>query len=111
MSAFSYILVDREVVPVTFEEWVAWHDGQPGKHPSMTTQIAKDAVGGVRVSTVFLGIDHGFGQGAPVVFETMTFGEPFEQLCWRYTSQDAAEAGHARIVAALIAGEDLNDFD
>lgn len=29
---------------------------------------------GVHVSTVFLGIDHGFGFGPPVLFETMVFG-------------------------------------
>lgn len=54
-----------------------------------------------RVSTVFLGLDHSFGHGPPLLFETMTFlgrGE-MNGYCDRYSTWDEAEAGHARIVA------------
>jgi hypothetical protein len=53
---------------------------------------------GCEVSTVFLGLDHRFGDGPPIVFETMVFGGPFDQDCDRYESWDEAVAGHARIV-------------
>ena len=38
------------------------------------TRVADDTVNEARVSTVFLGIDHQFGEGKPLLFETMIFG-------------------------------------
>lgn len=51
------------------------------------------------VSTVFLGLDHGFGSKS-LWFESMTFrkGDGREQE--RYATWDEAEAGHAAMVAA-----------
>lgn len=66
-----------------------------------------DDAGEARISTVFLGIDHGFGPGEPVVFETMVFvgsGEAdFSNTFDRYRTWADAEAGHARIVATTAA--------
>lgn len=50
------------------------------------------------VSTVFLGLDHQFGQGPPLVFETMVFGGPCDGDQDRYSTWAEAEAGHQRIV-------------
>jgi hypothetical protein len=69
-------------------------------------------------STVWLGIDHGFGQGLPLIFESMVFAaeptwhegfeyggvehpgywakEDFDQR--RYPSLELALAGHAELV-------------
>jgi hypothetical protein len=48
---------------------------------------------------VFLGLDHRFGgSGPPLLFETMIFGGPLDEEMWRYSSWDAAEAGHAAAV-------------
>jgi hypothetical protein len=58
--------------------------------------------GDVSVSTVFLGLDHNFGEGgAPLLFETMVFGLPGED-CRRYSTWAEAEEGHARIVAQVF---------
>jgi hypothetical protein len=54
---------------------------------------------GVRVSTVFLALDHAFGGGRPILWETMIFGGPHDGYQDRYTSREAAEAGHARALA------------
>lgn len=54
---------------------------------------------GVDISTVFLGFDHGFGQGLPILFETMIFGGPYDQWQRRYCTWDEAEAGHRHAVA------------
>jgi hypothetical protein len=61
--------------------------------------------GAVTVSTVFLGLDHAWGDGPPMLFETMIFGggDEWDQLQWRYTSWDDAEAGHAAVVERLQA--------
>lgn len=58
------------------------------------------------ISTVFLGLDHSWGQGPPQLFETMVFdlhGESgaesdIEGSMWRYSTWDEAEAGHAATV-------------
>lgn len=76
-------------------------------------RVALDEVEGLRVSTVHLVIDHGFGDGAPVLWETMVFPADDDETPktpewtdyqWRYRSLDDARAGHAEIVAAILAG-------
>lgn len=56
--------------------------------------MAWDELGDVRVSTVFLGLDHGWGRGAPEIFETMIFGGKHSESCWRYSTREEAIAGH-----------------
>lgn len=63
--------------------------------------VAKDTHGEVDVSTVFLGLDHSFGQGPPVLWETMVFGGPLDGEQRRYTSEGEAKAGHAELLAAV----------
>jgi hypothetical protein len=75
-------------------EWGEWRR-------STDRRIARDEINGVTISTVFLGIDHGFGYGAPVLFETMVFGGELDQEQERYTTYEAAEAGHAAMVARV----------
>lgn len=66
--------------------------------------VGRTDVGEATVSTVFLGIDHNWGDGPPVLFETMVFGGDHDQWTDRYRTWDEAEAGHARVVAALREG-------
>lgn len=57
----------------------------------------------VRVSTVFLGLDHRFGDnGPPLVFETMIFGGPQDSYQERYSTWEEAEAGHDRAVQLAV---------
>ena len=62
-------------------------------------RVARDQVGALDVSTVFLGTDHAFGCGPPLLFETMVFGVPDDEPCERYSTWDEAVAGHAAMVA------------
>ena len=55
---------------------------------------------GSLVSTVWLGLDHGFGEGAPVIFETMDI--PGQSIQQRYTTEEEARAGHVRAVAQYL---------
>ena len=49
----------------------------------------------IRVSTVFLGVDHSFGPcSKPLLFETMVFGGPLNGEMDRYPTWEEAEAGH-----------------
>lgn len=64
------------------------------------------------VSTVWLGIDHGFGfSNVPILFETMIFapgdvtvgaGDGLDQYQERYPTEEAAQAGHDRALAAVV---------
>lgn len=51
---------------------------------------------GFRVSTVWLGIDHSFGSGRPLIFETMVFPTETleEQDTNRYSTLEEAIKGH-----------------
>jgi aminoglycoside phosphotransferase family enzyme len=53
----------------------------------------------VHISTVFLGLDHSFDEGRPLLFETMTFGgqEHDQRICERCTTWDEAVAQHERV--------------
>lgn len=49
----------------------------------------------VTVSTVFLGLDHNFGDGPPLLFETMIFGGPHADFQARCSTWSEAEKQHA----------------
>jgi hypothetical protein len=49
---------------------------------------------GISVSTVFLGIDHGYHSSEPVLFETMIFGGKHNEWMQRYCTWEEAELGH-----------------
>lgn len=76
-------------------------------------RVAEDVWDEKRVSTVFLVIDHQYGSGPPLLFETMVFhtGEqdnPHEDhYCERYSTWEEALVGHQEVVRKLKAGEDL----
>lgn len=59
---------------------------------------------GSRASTVFLGIDHGwgFGKTTPILFETMIFSGKHDGAQWRYTNYDDAIRGHLAAVDLLF---------
>lgn len=93
-----YILAEDGRTPLAVDVmvWARWFD-DPGKR-----RVANDVIGGVQVSTVFLGLDHDFtGKGPPVLWETMVFDE--EQDCERYASYEDAVAGHQRLVDTVRA--------
>lgn len=63
-------------------------------------RVGLTEVAGVRVSTVFLGIDHGF-YGEPLLFETMCFSEAGNDIRGRWSSWDEAAESHELIVQEL----------
>lgn len=84
-----YALSGREVVGP-----IGMNSIQRGIH-----HVGDTTIGGSRISTVFLGLDHSFTPGAkPVVFETLVFGGPLSDEMVRYCTYDEAEAGHAAMV-------------
>jgi hypothetical protein len=96
-----YVLRGHEAVATDdSREWARMFDKTDAR------RVAKDTIGEAEVSTVFLGIDHNWGGGPPLLFETMVFGDSPYELQWRYSTWEEAEAGHARVVAALREGRE-----
>lgn len=97
MGHGRYILQDREPVECEdLHEWGAWISKVENK------RVLSTEIGDVRVSTVFLGLDHSFGEGAPVLFETMIFGGEHDQYQDRYCSYDEAEKGHQEAINLVL---------
>lgn len=64
-------------------------------------RLAFDQVGEVEVSTVFLGIDHNFAGGEPILWETMVFGGKHNDFQQRYSTKEMAIAGHRAAVGMV----------
>ena len=80
---------------------VPCNDGEyPKKEQSNEAQwrVGNDMIGDVQVSTVFLGLDHRFGDGTPILFETMIFGGEHDEYQERYETWDEALEGHKRAI-------------
>ena len=87
-----YILVNGE--PQACEDlltWARWFESATEERI-----VAQEHIGDVRISTVFLGMDHSGGQGEPLLFETMVFGGTHDGSQRRYSTRDAAIKGHAQ---------------
>lgn len=63
--------------------------------------IERTQVGDALVSTVFLGINHGFTGTRELWFETMVFGGPHDGQQDRYETYDQAVEGHKQVVMSL----------
>lgn len=86
-----YILVGREpVLEPDLEKWGGWFEQQDNR------RVASTEIGGQSVSTIFLGIDHQWGEGPPLLFETMVFPDGDE--CERCSTWEEAELQHAAMV-------------
>ncbi len=49
--------------------------------------MAEDHVGEAWISTLWLGINHNYGDGPPLIFETMVFGGEHDEEMMRYASR------------------------
>lgn len=89
----NYILVDRKPVPEPdIIKWAQWYE-------TADRQVARTEEGGVMISTVFLGIDHGWREsGPPILYETMVFGGSHNEEMDRYATWEEAERGHWEMV-------------
>ncbi len=64
-------------------------------------RVGYSVAGPYNVSTVLLVNDYAFGQGKPIIYETMIFGPddyPFSEQMQRYSTKAEADIGHRLIV-------------
>jgi len=95
-------LYDRSGEPVDTERWLLLF------HDRRYQLLAHTRTDGYIVSTVWIGIDYSFGDGDPLIFETMVFGsQDWDEEQRRYSSEEEAFAGHEEIVASIRVAEEL----
>jgi hypothetical protein len=112
-----YVLDGHTPKMISPDEWMA----RAQSDQELMPHVAKTDIyprgpgdGRIHVSTVFLASDHGWGMGPPLLFETMIFpdagwdmplpnGETgaLSDFQERYTTWDAAQAGHKAAVALV----------
>jgi len=89
MTGLDLCVLDEDHRPVPTQDIAAW--------ARQDRRVALTVVGDYRVSTVFLGLDHGWGE-TPQWFETMVFGLGSARAqsdgTWRYATWEEALIGH-----------------
>ena len=104
----QYIL-DENNNPVLAPDILTWGKWFEEAQKTGRRNVGKDEVDNkYRVSTVFLGLDHNFGNGGPpVLWETMIFpmDDWGELYCDRYSSHEAAVEGHKKAVELAKLGK------
>lgn len=97
----NYILAEDGKTPVwepDVMKWGRWYE-KADRH------VACDTIGSVKISTVFLGMDHNYHlAGPPVLWETMIFGATgdLEHYQERYTSYEDAVEGHQHALMLVM---------
>lgn len=101
MSIGKYIL-NKAGEPVEAHDLISW-----GRwFEKADRHVGNDTIGDSRVSTVFLGLDHCWTGGSPVLWKTMVFGGPLDQKQDRCSgSRKDAQLMHARMVRRVKKAE------
>lgn len=101
---------DRQGNGIDVERWGILHEDQDYVRigldvwPPLEPDMPLDDPALVTISTVWLGHNHRFGPGPPLIFETMIFGGEFDQSQMRYSTEEQAEHGHRQTVEDFAAG-------
>lgn len=99
----EYYIIDEShnVSKCSLLDWVKWCSTPEGKRLKIVSQTVIDT--GVRVSTVFLSMDHSFNfNGPPILFETMIFGGPLDGYENRYCTWQEAMIGHKEAIEKAL---------
>ena len=110
MSAGGKYILNKDGEPVPCDDlylWGIWmetgdrvlkQDYVEGETRTVKLWGGREIQQSVGVSTIFLGLDHSFGSGPPVLWESMVFGTSMDGEQRRYTSRADALKGHAELV-------------
>jgi hypothetical protein len=88
----AWYILDENNKPIrsTIVDCGEWLEENPERKAVKQENVNDD----IHVSTVFLGLDHAWNSGIPVLWETMIFGGEHDQYQERYTSYEDALEGH-----------------
>lgn len=128
MDLKYYILREGEIVAATMMEWSEFFETServieqtdipcegamqskrnPDRKPGELPFHIKVVTNTVRVSTVFLGLDHNWsGNGPPIVFETMIFGGEHDEYCDRCATLAQARKMHTKALWLVRGSEEV----
>lgn len=107
-----HYILDKKGNPVATDlmTWATWFEKSCKDFDATKRRVAMTTIGRYKVSTVFLGLDHNFGKGPPVLWETMVFKKQTPGKIWGRKdgasvemnrcsgSREQAEAMHERMV-------------
>lgn len=101
MSMYYILNDEKKPIQVDVLTWGKWFEDFENNRRVMQTEF-----NGYEISTVFLGLNHQFGNGPPLIFETMIFDRDAESpsidhYCERYTTWVQACEGHWEAVRYL----------
>jgi len=100
MSEFYKLDENKNAIPCSLEEWANQLEEMRMNNKK---HVSEEMVGNYWVSTVWLGLNHQFGFGRPLLFETMVFDHDpnsnrNEIYMNRYSTWQEAEEGHKKAV-------------
>lgn len=109
MANDKYILDDKGE-PVRERDLYAWARWYEMSWPAR--RVAHEKFGRYTISTVFLGLDHSFNDGPPLLWESTAFQDDGEQVdCDRCAGgREQAEAMHAAMVNRVKALTSMERF-
>jgi hypothetical protein len=96
MSKHYILTDDRKAVECNLMDWAKWLEMAKSKRV-----VRQDTIDGVLISTVFLGLDHQWGEGPPLIFETMIFNGEHDGRQERSSTWDEAEEMHKQAVRVV----------
>jgi hypothetical protein len=104
MNVFYYLNDDHTTRPCDVVEWA-----EQLTHMMITNNknLKEDTVNGKWISTIWLGIDHNYLGGLPLIFETMVFNDGdlhLDEYCDRYSTWDEAIEGHQKAIQWVLDG-------
>lgn len=98
IKCLTYILSGHEpVIEPDLLKWAKWLE-------TANRIVDCSLIESGSVSTVFLGLDHSRGEGPPLLFETMVFGDVMHGFSRRYSNWTDAVKGHQHILQ-LVRGD------
>lgn len=104
MSNRTYIL-NSEGEPELCEDyskWGAWFSVHKKERMLAESDDGKEGPGKVKIITIFLGLDHSFGRGDPLLFETRVINGVHDGYKERFTTREAAMEGHDAAVKKVF---------
>lgn len=96
---------DKDGTPLDMMTWARMHSDDKYRRVDLTL-MEKYAI-----STVWLGLNHNWSDGPPLIFETAVFdrsGDMLDQYMDRYTTLEQAQAGHHHITQMV---QELEEMD
>lgn len=102
----------RVILAPDIDSYMQWlMDDRYSQMPTEYFRVGEDVIGPSRVSTVFLGLDHGYMGGPPILWETMVFGGPMNNHQRRCSGTfEQAEAMHQTMMADVRASLEQTNY-